>query len=699
MRRSMIALVTLLLAIQTVRAAEFFVAPDGSDTNPGSEAAPFATLERARDALRTVRQNEGLPAGGATVWIRGGEYYRSDTFALSEQDSGTEHGPVVYRAFGDEPARLVGGRTLAPADFRPVTDPAVLARFEPEAREHVVEADLGALGIGMPDEWPDRSRGIEGPELYFDDQPMQLARWPNEGWVTIAEVIDRGVAPLDPSQNEREIGVRGGAFVYNEDRPARWRVEDGVWLLGFWCHDWASECLRVESIDPGNRRMTLAAPHTYGIGPSSKWNTHPRRYYALNLLEELDAPGEWYLDRQAKRLYFRPPAPLEGKRVVLSLLTKPLVSLSNASHVILRGLTLEASRGGGVRISGGTGNLVAGCTLVNLADTAVAVTGGTRHGVVSCDLWNLGRGGIVLRGGDRKTLTPGEHYAVNNHIRHFARLQRTYAGGIHLGGVGNRAAHNRIHDTPHSAMFHGGNEHLIELNEIHDVALETSDVGAIYTGRDWTSRGNIVRHNLIRDLGAVGSAGTMGVYLDDCASGDQVIGNVFYRVQRAAFIGGGRDNLVANNIFIESRHAVHIDARGLRRAKPGSGVRDGWDLLAKAEALDYRAPPWSTRYPELARVMDEEPLLPLGNVIERNLAVDCENWLNAGSDMREHLDRVIFRDNLVLEGEDPGFVDREAKHFQLKDDSPVYRKIPGFERIPFERIGLFTDEYRHRLPE
>ena len=332
--------------------------------------------------------------------------------------------------------------------------------------------------------------------------------------------------------------------------------------------------------------------------------------------------------------------------------------------------------------------MIRGCTFVNLADTAVAISGGTRHGVVACDLWNLGRSGITLDGGNRKTLTAGDHYAVNNHIRHFGRLQRTYAGGIHLQGVGNRAAHNLIHDAPHTAIFYGGNDHVIELNEIHDVALETSDVGAIYTGRDWTSRGNVLRHNYLHDLGGMAGVGTMGIYLDDCDSGDQLIGNIFYKAGRATFIGGGRDNLIANNVFIDCSAAVHLDARGLRRAKLGSGVRDGWDLLAKAEALHYREPPWSTRYPKLARVMDEEPLLPLGNVIRQNLAVDCRKWLDTDRDVQQHMDRVDVTDNLVLEDEDPGFVNRQGQDFRLKSESSIYERIPGFQQIPFDKIGL-----------
>jgi hypothetical protein len=189
----------------------------------------------------------------------------------------------------------------------------------------------------------------------------------------------------------------------------------------------------------------------------------------------------------------------------------------------------------------------------------------------------------------------------------------------------------------------------------------------------------------------MGAVGTMGVYLDDCDSGDRLIGNVFYKAGRAAFIGGGRDNLVENNIMVECDAAVHLDARGTRRIRWDAPPSDSWNLLAKAERLDYRKPPWSTRYPKLASIMEEEPALPLGNVISCNVAYRCNRWLSAHG-MDEHIDRVEFRDNLVTD-ENPGFVDPANKDFRLRGDSPVLQ-LSGWERIPLERIGLQTDRYR-----
>jgi len=683
-------------------AADLYVAPSGTLDAPGTRSAPMKTLEQARAAVRDlIDVNDGQPpSGGVTVWLAGGDYIRTDRLLLDKADSGTADAPIVWRAMEGESPRLIGGARVPVDAFGPVTDAATRRRLAPDVAGHVVMADLAALGVSGLKPWPDRSRGFGGPpEVIFNGEAMQLARWPNQGWAHIAEVIDRGVGPLDASKGERERGIRGGTFAYEGDRPQRWLSAPDVWLLGFWCHDWFSECLRVESIDTARKRITLAAPHQYGIGPSSAWNREPRRYYALNLLEELDAPGEWYVDHQRAVLYFYPPRPLKADdKVAVTTLTQPLIELNDVSHVTLRGLTLGPSYGPGVIVRGGHDCLVAGCTVENLADLGVALRGGEHHGVVGCDVRKLGRAGIIASGGDRASLTPARHYIVNNHIHHFARLQKTYAAGIHVYGVGIRAAHNLIHDTPHAGVLYAGNEHLLELNEVHDAALETSDVGVFYTGRDWGSQGNVLRFNFIHDAPSMPGCGTMGVYLDDCDSGDTLYGNVFHRAGRAAFIGGGRNNTVENNLLIDCASAVHLDCRGLRRSKPGSGVKDGWDLLAKIQRFNYQQPPWSKRYPQLVDIMQDEPLLPKYNVVRHNVAVDCGKWLNASEQTREYLDRNTFEDNLVLEDEEAGFVDRAAGDFRLRPDSPVFERLPAFKPIPMDKIGLILDEYRSSLP-
>jgi len=133
-------------------------------------------------------------------------------------------------------------------------------------------------------------------------------------------------------------------------------------------------------------------------------------------------------------------------------------------------------------------------------------------------VFDTGDGGVTLSGGDRQTLSAGGHFVENCHFQRQGRWSKCYVPAVSMDGFGQRASHNLIHDHPHCAILFAGNDHLIEFNDIHHIALETGDVGAIYSGRDYSFRGNRIRHNYIHETGGVGM-GSMGVYMDDCVSG------------------------------------------------------------------------------------------------------------------------------------------------------------------------------------
>ncbi|WP_261800452.1 hypothetical protein [Paenibacillus sp. PAMC21692] len=128
--------------------AAFYVSTDGSDFNAGTEAEPFLTLEKARDAIRALKQGSGLPDGGVTVYLRGGSYNRTGTFLLEQADSGTADKPITYKAYPGESVRLTGGSSLQKSWFTPVTNEEVLGRIiSTEARSKVLQVDLSAHGI------------------------------------------------------------------------------------------------------------------------------------------------------------------------------------------------------------------------------------------------------------------------------------------------------------------------------------------------------------------------------------------------------------------------------------------------------------------------------------------------------------------------------------------------------------------------
>lgn len=668
--------IVLLLASGPGARAEgltLYVAPGGNDAwsgrsaEPGGGDGPLATLQRARDEIRKLKKQGALPAGGVAVELRGGVYELARPFELGAEDSGAEGAPIVYRARAGEEVRLVGGVQVK--TFQRVTDPAVLGRLDESARDKVLQADLKALGVT---DFGDVATGANRLEVFFQDRPMTLARWPNEGFVRIVELVGGA-----PHRIHSAPGDKIGRFVYEGDRPKRWVDEKDVWLHGYWFWDWADQRQRVESIDVARRVISLVPPyHSYGYR-KGQW------YYALNLLPELDRPGEWYLDRPSGILYFWPPAPLDQGKTLVSVLPS-LVTIRGASHVTLRGLILEACRATAAHVQGGTDNKIIGCTIRNAGSWAVQMSG-TDGGVVGCDIYETGDGGIGLSGGDRKTLTPGRLLADNNHIHHYSRWNRICRPAISLDGVGNRAAHNLIDNAPHQAISFSGNDHVIELNEIHSVCYESNDAGAIYSGRNWTMRGTIVRHNYFHHINGFEGRGCVGVYLDDQFSGTEISGNLFVKVTRAAMIGGGRDCTIANNVFVDCVPATHVDARGLGWAARGRGGLE--DSLA---AMPYREPLWAGRYPALVKILDEDPMAPRGNRIARNICVGGR-W---GDFEAKAKPLVTFQDNLLKE--DPRFVDAEHGNFQLKNDSPAFKL--GFQRIPLEKIGLYQDPQRASWP-
>ena len=123
----------------------------------------------------------------------------------------------------------------------------------------------------------------------------------------------------------------------------------------------------------------------------------PRRFRAINLLEELDEPGEYYIDRDKReRSYFWPPAGLGGARIVLATLGTPVVTLKDASHVVLRGFIVEDSQGDGMAIDGGMSNRIEACVVQNVRQMGIRVNGGQRHRVDACDIHDTGTGGLLL---------------------------------------------------------------------------------------------------------------------------------------------------------------------------------------------------------------------------------------------------------------------------------------------------------------
>jgi hypothetical protein len=264
------------------------------------------------------------------------------------------------------------------------------------------------------------------------------------------------------------------------------------------------------------------------------------------------------------------------------------------------------------------------CAFHGFGGTAVTVEGqevAVRHSRLS----TLGAGGVALAGGDRATLVPARHRVEHCLFEDFGRLVRTYAPGVRLSGVGSTVTGCLFRRAPHSAILFGGNEHAIAGNEIHSVLMETGDCGAIYGGRDWTSFGTVISGNWIHDLGGHAGRWACGIYLDDQLSGITVRGNWVDRAELGLLIGGGRHNLVADNIISRCRQGISADARGTTWGREKLLPT----LFERLSRIPVDREPWKSRYPMLAGLREDRPEEPVGTRIVSNALVACGvAWLH-----------------------------------------------------------------------
>jgi len=677
--------------------------------NAARSDGPFATLTRAREALRQWRRAGG--SGPVEVTIGGGTYRLTDSFVLGAEDSGTPDAPVVWRAADGQEVRLSGGVTLTAADLAPVSDPAVAATLRPDVRAQVRQIELAprgvfiagpftTLGFGFPDIPAD-------PEVYADDRPLRVSRWPKERYLKVGEVVEVGGTrdkpsaqtpswPWPPGGTHDKPSTRTAVFTCADPRMSGWDLGRGIGAFGYWMWDWAPSRHPLTSI--AGDRVTLAEETYYGIKISD--GGQGGRFYFLNVLEELAEPGEYCLDRRSGILYLVPPSGAANGRILLSLLEQPLVVLQGASHVRLQGLILEGCRADALAVLDGMDNVLLECVIRNCGGKAGSVSG-VHNRVEKCHLHDLGQGGVYVDGGDRRTLTAACNRVEDCDIHDYGRLNPCYHPGVNLNGVGHHVRHNHIHHAPHFAVWAHGNDHLVEFNEIDHVCLDTSDTGAFYIGRNMSERGVMVRHNYFHHIGSGLHNGESAIYFDDGALGSAV-GNVFFKAgtlgharMGAIFIHMGKDVLIENNLFIDCELAIGTLPCGRQQwVAHIHGIPSDYVRKWLFEDVDITAPPYTTQYPEVKELEE----YPDRNTIRRNVAYKCKDFLSIN---RCRGGDESFQPEMsanLLTNVDPGLVDMEKEDFRLRPDSRVFRIIAGFEPIPLERIGPRTAEKRDAEP-
>ncbi|MBT4401002.1 MAG: right-handed parallel beta-helix repeat-containing protein [Bacteroidetes bacterium] len=484
----------------------------------------------------------------------------------------------------------------------------------------------------ITEDWPDSFRGSAGwPEVYVSGVPMHIARWPNEGWVKIDSVLERGSIP----RQEDSTGI-GGRFrseklAMNLIQGPMSKVqgpdsripnpEFPLFLSGYWCYKWYDETLRVESINSETGEIAMAAPHRYGIGGPSGG-----LFYGINHPSFLDEQMEYYYDNRTGTIRLILPASASSDiSIEIAYKSFPLFDIRNCSNITVEDMELSAHNGLAVLINDSDSVELKACAFYRLSKNAVEIYGGTNCGVNRSDLNYLGERGVRIEAGDRETLTPANHYVTNSIIRNFALHVKTYAPAVSLLGVGHIVSYNEISDAPHNAILFSGNDHLIERNDIRRVCMNTSDAGAIYCGRDWTMGGTVIQHNNFKDLGQASHHHNWAIYLDDLASGIDVLNNVIEDCPSGILIGGGRYNrIIGNKMSNCPKASIMYDGRGLNWYTQYIDDPDN-ELWQRLRAMPIDQEPWKDRFPWLQDIPDDAPGTPKYATILNNEIVNSAN--------------------------------------------------------------------------
>jgi len=694
----------------------FYVSPDGNDkwsgTLPAPNAAktdgPFATLARAqdqiramRDVIRAMRQVEAVKTSAhpspstnehvrttqeaaeeagspqaVTVLVRAGVYRIGKPIAFTPKDSGGPKGITTFAAYPGEKPVLSGGN--------------VITGWKRNAGA-VWTADIPEVKAGT---WYFN-------QLFVNGRRRTRARTPNTGYLR----TDGPLPGLKNPKDRKDPAARMG-FRFKPGDIKRWDNLDDVVLFPY--QSWTTPLCWIAALDEQNRTVRFTAPANWPFGYWEK----EQRYYVENYLDALDAPGEWYLNRETGVVSYwpMPDEDMPTAEVVAPRLRKLVVfegalkTGTRVRHIHLKGLTFEhadwvvESRGpadgqaaawleAAVFARGAENCLIEDCTIRHVGEYGVFFEQGCNDNrIVKCHIHDLGAGGVRIGHTDRtmpKDEFPSERNTVDNcYIHDGGHVFRAGVGVLVGRSSYNTVSHNEICDFDYTGISVGwswgyqpssAHHNTIEYNRVHNIGRGVlSDMGGIYTLG--ISPGTVIRNNIFHDIRSYAYGG-WGLYTDEGSSGIVLENNIVYNTKTGGFHQHyGRENIVRNNVLAfsnegqiqrtrEEDHLSFTFERNIVYFNNGRLLSSNWK---NGRYVMNHNVYWDTSSPEIAFA-----------------GMTFAQWQAKG-----------FDKNSVIA--DPLFIDPLRFDFRLKPDSPAFKV--GFQPIDASKIGLYGDPEWVALP-
>lgn len=573
--------------------AKFFVAPDGSDENAGTIDSPFASLERAQEAVRyTDKKNLET----VEVILREGNYYLAKPLQFRPEDSGTKQCSIIYRSYPYESVTLSGGQRIE----------AQWERYTSEIWRAKVPNGISNFG-----------------QLFVNGERQVLARYPNKddsdpgksGYVQAGGQIPENLkSPFSDSvQSISYSGESPRGVLYRPEvfQAKRWAHAEKAVIHIFQSMYWGNLQFCLQSRDDLQHALWFGEG---GMQIGAKWHSDPcrvdenSRFFVENVFEELDASGEWYFDEENHWLYYIPSEKVD--------LETALIEVSQLEHIVefcgTQRQPVQYIEVKGFRFAHTEKTFMKEYDVPSLGDWAIHRGGtvlmqGTQYcSICGNDFDAVGGNGVFLNAYNYRSKVTGNHFAeTGDSAICLVGIQNMVVGSQRYFPCECEVAHNIIHDcgvfgkqtagvfisvakritVGHNLIFKmpragicindgtwGG--HTIEFNRIFNTCRETGDHGPFNAwGRDryWCllhshgptgeeavchQAGNIfidqmetvtVRNNFFEEKSG------WGLDLDDGASNYHIYNNLCVGVSMKLREGAYR--LIENNIWVNGANS------------------------------------------------------------------------------------------------------------------------------------------------
>lgn len=705
---------------------KIFVSTVGDDSGDGSEEEPLRTLEKAIDVANEMREDSDKLI---EILLREGTYSVTNTIKII--NSKKDDSLLKISAYQDEKVTINAGvdiplsaMNIADSDFTNaiIDKPNAGSVLQYNLKDAQIE-DFGEISLRghlISDEKEAQA------ELSLNGEVQKLAGWPNGEYTGL-------IKPTDSNEygKRTKSGIANGcSFKVNYDRPSQWSKPEQAWLSGTIGPNYEFDYYPVSRFDSEEKRVYLSR------GALEKYYTEP--YYRFeNVPEELNEPGEYYIDRQSGMLYFYPPEDAPKDSVLTITMSTPTLDVSrkapnsmfrieNSKNIVFENLIFKGGRGSAITGKNNSNIKFINCEINSFGENGIRFDASTDITISDCKIHDVGQDGILFVScGNYQTLSPSNIVVSNNDIYNFARLERSYKTGIDFGYrcVGATAANNHIHNGPHAGMIFYGVNNDIYGNEFDNLVTEFSDMDALYCNNSnypW-ERGNKIHNNYFHDIGKSSMNGrhqinVRAIRTDNRGCGLNIYENLFYNIGDGgngngnngigAITAEGTRNRIFNNLFVDCNEAYFntLQYKEIETADDGtlypdtiinsSGVEvantiNGAKVADLKKQMEKYLPVYGKQFPELYNYFYEHPNMSKTNEFKNNMIINIAIPL---SNFNGTQNEEGFRGSQMLTAasgnyvstSDPGFVSYDNGNLELSSSATLLVEgLPKFEMSSF----------------